>query len=285
MVKGEEISRCLTCDTSWFTIRSSSLNDNEYTYTGRRLDKETGVYYYRHRGYLAEQGRFLSRDPILYSDGVSLAEYVHGSATTETDPLGKCALNKKVEFCGPEMLPSLVLTLASVRDDVAQIGFLNRWFPILWPWDITFPVNAVAGCPTKACVDCITVNGVKQRTWDVNYVLLGCLLQGTASSVEDGLNMAWVWKNAKGIGNEYDCQLERWIWAGFVHCKYNVPLSKLIALAKGAPVQGAANGDMGSDKFAVGCPICDDPKYKQCQKCPKEPWPIVMNYDLPYYFN
>lgn len=36
-----------------------------YTYTGRELDREIGLYYYRARYYDAEGGRFLTKDPLL----------------------------------------------------------------------------------------------------------------------------------------------------------------------------------------------------------------------------
>ena len=41
--------------------------DNPYTFTGRRLDDESGIYYYRNRYYHAQMGRFVNRDPIRYS--------------------------------------------------------------------------------------------------------------------------------------------------------------------------------------------------------------------------
>ena len=37
-----------------------------YGYTGRRLDTETGLYYFRARYYSPEMGRFVSKDPIMY---------------------------------------------------------------------------------------------------------------------------------------------------------------------------------------------------------------------------
>ena len=46
--------------------------ENPYTFTGRRFDDETGLYYYRNRYYHAEMGRFVSRDPLQYVDGMSL---------------------------------------------------------------------------------------------------------------------------------------------------------------------------------------------------------------------
>jgi len=73
-------------DATWSNTRSDSSYEIEYTYTGRRYDKETGLYYYRHRVLEAELGRFLSRDPIGYSDGVSL--YRAYFASRGLDPWG-----------------------------------------------------------------------------------------------------------------------------------------------------------------------------------------------------
>ncbi|MCG8506344.1 MAG: hypothetical protein MI755_17200 [Sphingomonadales bacterium] len=47
-----------------FGETSDSLSGNPYRYTGRRLDEETGLYYYRARYYSPIIGRFLSPDPI-----------------------------------------------------------------------------------------------------------------------------------------------------------------------------------------------------------------------------
>lgn len=73
-----------------FNVRSSSSYDWVYLYTGRRLDEETGLYYFRNRYYHAELGRFCSRDPIGYEDGMSLyrAYFVINSA----DPSGTSVL-------------------------------------------------------------------------------------------------------------------------------------------------------------------------------------------------
>ena len=59
-----------------------------YTYTGRRLDDETGLYQYRARYYDAALGRFISRDPILYRAGPSLYAYVKNSPVNRVDPSG-----------------------------------------------------------------------------------------------------------------------------------------------------------------------------------------------------
>lgn len=53
-------------------VRSASVTANPYGFTGRRLDNETGLHYFRARYYSAELSRFISRDPIGYIDGMSL---------------------------------------------------------------------------------------------------------------------------------------------------------------------------------------------------------------------
>ena len=54
-----------------FTADADNVSDygNRYVFTGRRLDGETGLYFYRARYYHAELGTFVSRDPIGYGAG------------------------------------------------------------------------------------------------------------------------------------------------------------------------------------------------------------------------
>ncbi|MCK6472736.1 MAG: hypothetical protein L6R28_13420 [Planctomycetes bacterium] len=60
-----------------------------WTYTGQRLDAETGLHYYKNRFYSAGLGRFISRDPIGYApDEGNLYRYVLGNPVFYRDPLG-----------------------------------------------------------------------------------------------------------------------------------------------------------------------------------------------------
>ncbi len=60
-----------------------------YGYTGRELDGETGLYYYRARYYEPITGRFISEDPIGFGAGdTNLYRYVNNSPTNYTDPSG-----------------------------------------------------------------------------------------------------------------------------------------------------------------------------------------------------
>ena len=66
---------------------------NDILYTGRRLDPETGLYYYRARYYHAQLGRFVSRDPIAYDGSEwNLYEYVKSGPLMALDPNGRSTL-------------------------------------------------------------------------------------------------------------------------------------------------------------------------------------------------
>ncbi len=57
-------------------------------YTGRPLDEETGLYYYRARYYDPEIGRFISEDPIGFAGGINFYAYVGNNPLIYNDPTG-----------------------------------------------------------------------------------------------------------------------------------------------------------------------------------------------------
>ena len=71
---------------AWGTPHSAV--GNFYLFTGRQLDEESGIYYYRARYYDPAKGRFIQRDPLDYIDGLNLYEYVGDEPTRFTDPSG-----------------------------------------------------------------------------------------------------------------------------------------------------------------------------------------------------
>ena len=68
------------------TVRASSSNANKYTDTGRRWKADLSVYYFRARMHLPSLGRFSSRDPLGYIDGMSL--YPGHFVPARVDPFG-----------------------------------------------------------------------------------------------------------------------------------------------------------------------------------------------------
>ena len=67
---------------------TTSDANNPYFFTARRLDTETGLYYYRARYYAYDIGRFLQTDPKGFIDGLNLYVYVFNTPTTNIDPYG-----------------------------------------------------------------------------------------------------------------------------------------------------------------------------------------------------
>ena len=66
-----------------------------FKYTGRRLDPETGLYFYRARYYSPGIGRFLQPDSIGYGDDLNNLMYVHDDPSDLTDPSGNEAVDEE----------------------------------------------------------------------------------------------------------------------------------------------------------------------------------------------
>ena len=66
--------------------------ENPYTFTGRRLDDESGLMQYRHRWYSPTVGRFISGDPQEYLETFNLYEYCRSRPSVLVDPTGEGVL-------------------------------------------------------------------------------------------------------------------------------------------------------------------------------------------------
>jgi RHS repeat-associated protein len=79
---------------AWGTPHSAI--GNPWMFTGRELDEEAGLYYYRARHYDTFKGRFLERDPLGYVEGANLYEFVRSNPVRFLDPNGTAATDPKV---------------------------------------------------------------------------------------------------------------------------------------------------------------------------------------------
>ncbi len=73
---------------------------NPYEYTGRRLDEETGQYYYRARMYSTEQCRFTTQDPAGIKQGPNMYAYVGNNPVNHRDPSGLIAPDAVIDGGG-----------------------------------------------------------------------------------------------------------------------------------------------------------------------------------------
>lgn len=71
------------------TDQLDRLIDHAYGFTGRELDSEIGLYFYRARYYSPEMNRFVSEDPIEFAgEDVNLHRYVDSNPLRLIDPFG-----------------------------------------------------------------------------------------------------------------------------------------------------------------------------------------------------
>jgi RHS repeat-associated protein len=101
-----------------FNPGGSSPLGNPYLFTGRQLDDESNLYYYRARYYDSVKGRFLQRDPIEPKRRRNLYEYVTSRPTFLVDPMGLEHKRLELEspasitaYCGDSITETVSFTL------------------------------------------------------------------------------------------------------------------------------------------------------------------------------
>jgi RHS repeat-associated protein len=87
--------------------RMSSVGvGNRKGYAGYEHDESIAMYHVRHRVYRADLGRWMTRDPLGYVDGMSLYEYVGGMAIVGRDSSGLARAICASGACQPTFDPS-----------------------------------------------------------------------------------------------------------------------------------------------------------------------------------
>ena len=81
---------------------------NSVGYCGYIYNEETGLYTVRYRTYSAVLGRWLTRDPAGYVDGMGLYEYVAGQPTLLLDPEGLSPISWLLKKCGAGVAKKLI---------------------------------------------------------------------------------------------------------------------------------------------------------------------------------
>ena len=116
------IANSYSYDSAGNLTASSGSLANSFRYTGRELDSETNLYYYRARYYDPTIGRFIGEDPIRFSSGINFYDYVGDSPLNFRDPLGLCPAPNKPEFT-KRYLPPNAQTCSAILQFYAPPGF------------------------------------------------------------------------------------------------------------------------------------------------------------------
>jgi RHS repeat-associated protein len=144
---------------------------NPYFFTGRQLDAESGIYFYRARYYNSAEGRFLTRDPLGYSNGMNLYEYVRSRPTFAADPRGLAPIiykgDLKCDPCPPARGPAMLCGTVEVELNWNY----DRKNPNI-PIGFRFTRAPVAGGANDPCKCCCPPDGklgwiqhLKEPTW------------------------------------------------------------------------------------------------------------------------
>lgn len=128
---------------------------SRYTYTGREIDADSGLMYYRARWYDPQQGRFISEDPIGLDGGINLYAYVENDPVGSEDPLGLKPLPRqrtRTRMCSPEEMAECgkICGPRGVQScRVSQTFRLVRWKGVgLFRW-----VDGPLSCSCNDCED------------------------------------------------------------------------------------------------------------------------------------
>jgi RHS repeat-associated protein len=117
---------------AWGTPHSAI--GNPWMFTGRQLDEETGLYYYRNRYYDPAKGRFLQRDPDGYVDGLNLYQYVGRNPINSTDPMGldesRCGELKFRGSIEPNPILDRLLKFVGFNNISAEVYGGGEWCPL-----------------------------------------------------------------------------------------------------------------------------------------------------------
>jgi len=126
------------------TSETNTAVDHIFSYTGRELDPESDLLYYRARYYDPDVAKLLNEDPSGFGGGdANLARYVQNRATTATDPTGRelfaydrASADQSVEWIAGEtgvsaeavLLPSGYYYIHIHKDDRGRMkSELSNW--------------------------------------------------------------------------------------------------------------------------------------------------------------
>ncbi|WP_430453465.1 RHS repeat-associated core domain-containing protein [Rhodopirellula europaea] len=140
----------LTITDASGTVRTTSSDDNRYTYTGREWDETIELYHFRARMYDPKAGRFIGRDPIGYEDGQNLYQAYFVPTMVDATGLaaGSCCESVLDDARSTGLIPA---TVQGTNGNVCKLNvFCKRGCPGGAP---AYTTNPGANKPISICID------------------------------------------------------------------------------------------------------------------------------------
>ncbi len=232
----------LTADGTASLERTAIANPNGFT--GRYLDVEAGLYYFRARMYSPDEGRFIGRDPAGYVDGESLYEGYF--VPNKTDPTGTVCCKPKCgglcyEYsgnngncpsdadiadccpesnkCGPDVTDALDKFIADL-----ETGFEFSYWGFLYPKPMQMDIDQLKnGIPTSdncpkgdMCQKTVWYKGQCYYAKTLNWVMAGrgYALTGHNRVIDATAVSIWIfkWHKADPETMKYD-KWKMFVWS------------------------------------------------------------------------
>lgn len=173
---------------------------------------------------------------------------VAGEPDFRAYPLKACLATLPCDnACGSEIIERLERTLNHAWKTFQNTGYAKHIrcenpVGMMKSWDIYFDLGDGATCSMFTFNEGITVNGVRQWLWDVNYAIFGLASRLCTKTWAETWGLARSWKAAKGEWTPFG---EYWLAAGW-------------AVAEHTSVR----------LYMQEHPLPDNPMYSHCRRCP-----------------
>ena len=170
----------------------------DYDFTGREFDDESGLYYYRARHYDPGVGRFLQADPLGFAAGdLNLYAYTWNDPANWTDPNGLTASNEHTTTTagatglggtstattarGALCLANKVATALMAIGDIVESGLDTT--------NITLLASTAVSCKTEAVAPSCGCGGGGKLGRIVNGLAVGFAIGQSLSSFPEGTDV------------------------------------------------------------------------------------------------